>query len=40
MKTYMTKEMFKAILNNTLKKYDYSKKDIKDIIRKLNVVIR
>lgn len=40
MKTYMTRETFKTIIQNTLKNYDYSKQELKDIIRKLNVVVR
>ena len=39
-KTYMTKETFKKLISNTMSKYDYSKKDVKSIIRKLNIQVR
>ena len=39
MKTYMTKETFEKLLENTLRDYDYTKEDIKDIVKKLNIKI-
>lgn len=39
-KTYMTRETFNKLVKNTMSKYDYSKKDVKSIIKKLNIQVR